>query len=70
MTMDPLAFDLAAATRREELQRRAELMRQIAASRPRRTPRVRLRHRLAHALIALALWIDDAPRREPRLAGA
>lgn len=74
--MDAFALEMAAAHRREEALRRAELMRLVAQGRPHRR-RVRVRHRLAHVLIAAAVWIDDAPRRVegggrhgPRLAGA
>ena len=66
--MDPFAAEMDAARRREEVVRWAELMRLAAEGRPRREPRARLRHRLAHALIALAHWIDDVPHRAPRLA--
>lgn len=66
--MDPYLYEHLAAERRAEAVRWAELMR--LANEGRRRPQwARVRHRLAHALIAVALWIDDAPRREPRLAG-
>ena len=61
--------ELLATQRREEAIRRAELSRLVATGWPRRR-RTRVRHQLAHALIALALRIDDAPWREPSLAGA
>jgi hypothetical protein len=58
-------LEIAARARRDEAHAIAERERLL---RPLRRGRPRMRHRLAHVLIALALWIDDAPRREPRFA--
>jgi hypothetical protein len=70
--MEPYAFEVEAAYRREELVRRAELIRLASEGRP----RLGRRRRIATTLHALAAWIDERqsgaesrPGLEPQRAG-